>query len=313
MSDEADQVRQLATSCRFYQHEFPQVDEVVMAQITSVEQVGAMVSLLEYGGASGMILASEISRRRVRSIKQVVQVGKTIPCTVIRVDEGKRYIDLSKKRVSQSDTKQAEERYANSRHVHSILARVAHICGKKMIELYEMFGWDLYKQFGHAYFAFNALANGDHSVLDKYDMPEEVKTALLNVIKQKMAPKPCTIYAKIEATCYGEEGVAGLKKAFEAALAIQTPQVPLRLRIIGPPVYVISTTCSVQIQGMNLVKQCVEKIAQELVAYGGKCVCEHGPQLSDGDLNVEKLTTVDGEEDDEDEDDDEDDEDEDYE
>eukprot|EP00461_Guttulinopsis_vulgaris_P004522 UN04524 len=312
--DEAQQVRQIATSCRFYQSEFPQVDDVVMAQITAVEQVGAMVTLLEYGGIQGMILASEISRRRFRSIKQVVQVGKTIPCTVIRVDPVKGYIDLSKKRVSVNDTKQAEDRYANSRHVHSIMARVAHITKRSLLELYQMFIWDLYKEFKHAYYAFNALANNDLSVLDKYtQVPQDVKDVLLQTIKQKMAPKPCTIFARIEATCYGEMGITGLKKAFEAGIAQQTEQVKLRLRIVGPPVYVITTTCNVQTQGMQIVKQAIEAISTEIQKYGGKASSELGPQLADGDIDVDKLgNTEAGEDDDEDDEYDEDDEDSDY-
>jgi translation initiation factor 2 subunit 1 len=37
--------------------------------------MGAYVSLLEYNGIEGMILLSELSRRRIRSITKLIKVG----------------------------------------------------------------------------------------------------------------------------------------------------------------------------------------------------------------------------------------------
>ena len=286
-----------------------------MAQIFKVEPVGAMVTLLEYSGIQGMILASEVSRRRFRSIKQVITVGKTIPCTVVRVDEAKGYIDLSKKRVSTNDAKQVEDRYAHSRNVHSIMARVAHVTQTNLEELYKMFCWDLYKQYEHAFFAFNAIANNDLTVLDKYSLPENVKSTLISVIKQKMSPKPASIYARVEATCFGPQGVYGLKEAFKVGLACSTEDVQLRVRVVGPPIYVITTTCNVPSKGLTVMKQAIEKINEYLVGIGGKLLCPNGPQMTENDLDLARIAQLgeDNEDGEDEEDDDEDDEDEDYE
>lgn len=304
--DEQKQVRAIASSCRFYAPKFPPLDSVVMVQIVKVEPVGAMVSLLEYQGLPGMILASEISRRRFRSIKQVISAGKIIPCTVIRVDEVKGFIDLSKKRVSPNDAKQLEDRYAHARTVHSILARVAHTTQSTLEELYTAFGWDLYKQYEHAYFAFNAIANNDLTVMEKYtDVSDNVKNTLIGLIKQKMSPKPASIFARIEATCFGPQGVYGLKDAFKAGLALSTEEIPLRIRTVGPPIYVITTTCNVPVKGLTVVKQAIEAISAHLAGIGGQCLCPHGPQMTDTDLDINALVEAaadDEDEDDEDED-----------
>ena len=45
--------------------------------------------LLEYNDIQGFIPASELSRRRIRSIPKLVQVGKIEPSVVTRVDEVK--------------------------------------------------------------------------------------------------------------------------------------------------------------------------------------------------------------------------------
>ena len=78
--------------------------------------MGAYVQLLEYENIEGMILLSELTRRRIRSVSKLikvrrwsqvgriipyqqnhVQVGRIEPAMVLRVDEDKGYIDLSKR------------------------------------------------------------------------------------------------------------------------------------------------------------------------------------------------------------------------
>jgi translation initiation factor 2 subunit 1 len=88
---------------RYYEAKFPEVDDVVMVQVRSIAEMGAYVSLLEYGNIEGMILLSELSRRRIRSVQKLIKVGRQEPVMVLRVDKEKGYIDLSKRRVSPED------------------------------------------------------------------------------------------------------------------------------------------------------------------------------------------------------------------
>lgn len=70
-------------------HFVEQVDDVVMVNVRSIAEMGAYVYLLEYNNIEGMILLSELSRRRIRSINKLIRVGKTEPVVVIRVDKEK--------------------------------------------------------------------------------------------------------------------------------------------------------------------------------------------------------------------------------
>jgi len=110
---------------RFYKKELPDVDEVVMCQVQQIAEMGAYVKLLEYDGAEGMILLSELSRRRIRSIQKLIRVGRNEVVVVLRVDKEKGYIDLSKRRVSPEDVIKCEEQFTKSKAVHSIIAHVA--------------------------------------------------------------------------------------------------------------------------------------------------------------------------------------------
>jgi len=111
--------------CRMYEARYPEVDTAVMIQVKNIADMGAYVSLLEYNNIEGMILFSELSRRRIRSVSSLIKVGRTEPVMVLRVDKEKGYIDLSKRRVSEEDIQTCEEMYNKSKLVHSIMRHVA--------------------------------------------------------------------------------------------------------------------------------------------------------------------------------------------
>ncbi|CAI7908762.1 unnamed protein product [Closterium sp. NIES-53] len=100
-----------------------------MVQVKNIADMGAYVSLLEYNNIEGMILLSELSRRRIRSISSLIKVGRQEPVMVVRVDKQKGYIDLSKRRVSEEEVAACEEKYNKSKMVHSIMRHVAETSG----------------------------------------------------------------------------------------------------------------------------------------------------------------------------------------
>lgn len=132
-------------SCRFYKEKYPEVEDVVMVNVRSIAEMGAYVHLLEYNNIEGMILLSELSRRRIRSINKLIRVGKTEPVVVIRVDKDKGYIDLSKRRVSAEDVEKCTERFAKAKAVNSILRHVAELLqyesNEQLEELYQKTAW----------------------------------------------------------------------------------------------------------------------------------------------------------------------------
>lgn len=135
--------------------------------------MGAYVKLLEYDNIDGMILLSELSRRRIRSIQKLIRVGRNEVVVVLRVDKEKGYIDLSKRRVSREDIIKCDERYNKSKVVHSIMRQyvghndavqtpatadnvssVAEKTQTPLEELYESITWPLNRKYGHAIDAF---------------------------------------------------------------------------------------------------------------------------------------------------------------
>ncbi|CAF1209927.1 unnamed protein product, partial [Didymodactylos carnosus] len=102
-------------TCRFYKQKLPETDDLVMVNVVNIEEMGVYVHLLEYNNIEGMILLTELSRRRIRSINKLIRVGRNEVVVVVRVDRDKGYIDLSKRRVSPEDISKCEEKFVRAK------------------------------------------------------------------------------------------------------------------------------------------------------------------------------------------------------
>ncbi|XP_020097198.1 eukaryotic translation initiation factor 2 subunit alpha homolog isoform X5 [Ananas comosus] len=246
--------------CRMYEAKYPEVDMAVMIQVKHIADMGAYVSLLEYNNIEGMILFSELSRRRIRSVSSLIKVGRQEPVMVLRVDRDKGYIDLSKRRVSEEDIQACEERYNKSKLVHSIMRHVAETLDLDLEDLYVHVGWPLYRKYGHAFEAFKLIVTDPDSVLDpltrevKEDGPDgqavtkavpamtpEVKDALVKNIRRRMTPQPLKIRADIEMKCFQFDGVLHIKEAMRKAEAAGSDDCPVKIKLVAPPLYVLTT------------------------------------------------------------------------
>ena len=88
---------------RFYRNEWPEKDELVMVMIRDVNEDGAYVQLLEYNNREALILASSVTRKRVKNVKRLLKMGTQDCMQVISVDKEGGFIDLSRRTVQVQD------------------------------------------------------------------------------------------------------------------------------------------------------------------------------------------------------------------
>jgi len=229
---------QIGGNTRYYPQDFPSVEELVVVNVRNIAEMGAYVSLLEYNGIEGMILLSELSRRRIRSINRLLRVGRNEVVMVIRVDKDKGYIDLSKRRASPEDIVKAEERSSKAKAVHAIVKHMSIKLKIPMLSLYERIFWPLYKAYGHAYDALQVAVGDPEPIIGPatgtlpagawqwpvtatatkptgvvVDITPEERTELYEFILAKMKPQPLRIRADIQVTCVKYEGVEAVRAA----------------------------------------------------------------------------------------------------
>ncbi|CAK9135824.1 unnamed protein product [Ilex paraguariensis] len=275
--------------CRMYEARYPEVDQAVMIQVKSMADSGAYVSLLEYNNIEGMILFSELSRRRIRSISSLIKVGRIEPVMVLRVDKEKGYIDLSKRRVSEEDIQACEERYNKSKLVHSIMRHVAETMKLDLEDLYIHVGWPLYRKYGHAFEAFKLIVNDPDSILNSLTrevkeigpdgqevtkvvpaVTEEVKDALIKNIRRRMTPQPLKIRADIEMKCFQFDGVLHIKEAMRKAEAAGNKDCPVKIKLVAPPAYVLNTQTLDKEQGIAILNKAIAACTEEIERHKGK-------------------------------------------
>lgn len=85
-----------------------QEGDVVTGEVTSLADFGAFIDL---GGADGLVHISELSWGRVEHPSEVLSIGDEVEVQVIKIDEKRKRIGLSKKRLEPEPWEEIDERY----------------------------------------------------------------------------------------------------------------------------------------------------------------------------------------------------------
>lgn len=279
--------------CRFYEAKYPEIESLVMVNVRTIADMGAYVSLLEYNNIEGLILLSELSRRRIRSINKLIRVGRNEVAMVLRVDKDKGYIDLSKRRVSPEDVAACEDKFNKAKAVHGVLRHLAERRKFELEELYERIAWPLYRKYGHAYDAFKialaeesgggggggeATSAATDDPFATLDVPPDVIDELKLYIRRRLAPQPIKIRADVEVSCFTYEGIDAIRDALFAGIACGTDQSPIKIRLIAPPIYVLSTMTLEKDAGIALLQRAIDVILERIGEKGGKMDVKMAPK-----------------------------------
>jgi len=233
------------------------------------------------------------------------------------VDQDKGYIDLSKRRVVQEDIKRCEEKYSKAKTVNQILRHVGELLDyeddKMLEELYKKTAWCFDKKYptsGKSHEMFKEAAQKPE-VLDELDIDDHTKEVLLKNIKRRLTPQAVKVRADVEVLCYAYEGIDAVKAALRAGLKLATEEVPLKINLIAPPIYVISVTLFNEEKGVEAVRASMEAIKNSIEASKGtfnvkldpKVVTEREDQKLQEELEQRErdMMEKDGDEDSEDE------------
>jgi len=279
-------------TCRFYEREFPEIEEVVVAKVHNIGEMGAYARLLEYNDKEGMILMSELSRRRIRSVNKLVRVGRDEYVVVLRADTDKGYIDLSKRRTNQEDYQAAHDRYEKAKGIHSIVKHTAERLNysenSELESLMSRAVWYFDKKYDDkknpvkASYKVYQNAVDDGSVLDEADLTEQERAELLRNIRLKMMPTPDKIRADISVSCTGPDGVEAVKEALRAGIRsagakhrgegdeVKLNEVitdEISITLIAPPEYVVTTQSLCREKGINLVKSALTAIEEKIKEF----------------------------------------------
>lgn len=274
------------TSCRFYEQRYPDLEELVLVKVRTIEPTAAYCHLLEYGNVEGMIPLSEVSRRRIRSIGKHLRVGKTEVVQVFRVDKEKGYIDLSKKKVTEDDVRQAEERYNNAKAVHSIMAHVGmewsrnpNVDVQNLEGLYEKIAWPLVnsRKFSSAYEAFKTGNASPEKVFGPLNLHPELYALLVKDIQERLKANPHRIRSDIELTCFAYEGIDAVKDVLLQGQQMGTDSCPLKITLTACPHYVLRVQSLDKEEAFTVIRAAIAQMTQLIKDKGGNLKVDKEP------------------------------------
>lgn len=283
---------------RMYEDVYPKPEDLVYVKIVEIKEIGADAALLEYDNIKGMILGSEITLKRVNYVRRLLQVNKEEVVRVLRVDNNKGYIDLSKKAVKPEEAEECKKKYKKSKQVDLILRNLSVKTEVKIEKLYKHLAWPLYREYGHCFDAFKLILEGDKNVLEKIsfknkEKEELIKKKLIELIELKMKPLPSKIRADFELKCFTFEGVEAIKEALLSGEKKGTEKIPIKFKTLGSPAYECTISTINKQEGMDVVNNAIKEVERVIKEKGGIFSLKEKPRII-GENERKKSTDTDG-------------------
>jgi len=296
---------------RFYEAEFPELEEIVVVQVKRIVDMGAYVNLLEYDNQEGMMLLSELSKRRIRSVAKLLRVGRTEICLVLRVDKDKGYVDLSKRRVEPEDASAKEEQFARAKAVHGIMRHVAQTHEVPVNELSAKASWPLYAKYTDAFEAYKKHINQELDLWKELDfsqpgqdlssLADKIKEDIELNLRRRLIQQTVRLRAKVEVSCSEYEGIDAVKEALLEGMKASKEDCEVKINLVAHPLFVLTCTCREKALGMSTLDSAMELIEKAIGERKGEFAIKAKPEIMGQDEKAEDISSDeedDGEEED---------------
>lgn len=195
---------------------FPEVDELVFCTVTSVQSHSVFVKLEEYG-SSGMIHISEVAPGRIRNIRDFVVENKPVVCKVIGINQERGHIDLSLRRVTESQRRAKVNDVKQQQKAEKIVEALAKQLSVQPAQLYAQISDKVSNEFSTIFEAFMAIAKGEFQT-SALGLPANISDALNEAIMQRIKPPVVELNGKLSLTSYEPDGVSIVRDALRQVL-----------------------------------------------------------------------------------------------
>ena len=117
-----------------------------------------------------------------------------------------------------------------------------------------------------------------------------MQNELQSYIGKRLTPQPTKVRADVEVTCFGYEGIDAVKNALRAAESKNTPETQVKVKLVSPPLYVLTSQTLDKDTGIAILEQAIQEIDGNIKAAGGRCETKMAPKAvterDDADLQA---------------------------
>lgn len=192
----------------------PEEGEIIICTVKKILFHSVFVSLDEYENKEGMIHISEIAPGRIRNIRDYVKEGKKVVCKILRVNTEKGHIDLSLRRVNNSERIKKNNEYKQEQKAEKLLEAVAKKNKKSLKDMFDEIGVKLITEYGSLSLGFQNIAT-DNSLIKGLVLNKKLEESLLEIINEKIKPVEVKISAILTVQNNSSNGIDIIKKVLK--------------------------------------------------------------------------------------------------
>jgi translation initiation factor 2 subunit 1 len=255
---------------------FPELGELVIARVTSIQPGYVEVELEDYRGleheghAHGMVSISELSNRWVKNIHSIITVGQRVVLLVLRIDKERGYVDLSLRRVTkeQKSSKMNAWRYATK--AENLLKFFAEQHGMSLEDLHIKAIFPLIEKFGELRAAMEAIKEDGVATVEEikeFTLDEPIRSAFISFVSDNVTIHKVEVFAEFKIRSNEGNGIMLIKQALIEAKNMKAPKgLELKIYYVGSPYY------RVEIEAFEYIEaeKQLEKIKEHVETIIGK-------------------------------------------
>ena len=261
---------------KYYNKEYPDVDEMVMIRIDNIGESCVNVTLMEYN-IQGIIVFKELWHRRLRkrNLRQAAPIGRSMPAQVMsNRDDGSKVISLTKKRITPEETKDFSKLFSKNRKIISMIENLSHILSLDFKDLTKKIIHKLNEKYiENNEYDFDSIHdlmetyNDDFSYLDFLDLDANLKENFIDIIQKNFKVEDIKLSVKIALVSNSPQGINTVK---EILLKHESENPDINMYLDTSPYYIFETVTTDLNKYKKKLNDLVSKTESDLLANNCK-------------------------------------------
>ncbi|MBS3069146.1 translation initiation factor IF-2 subunit alpha [Candidatus Micrarchaeota archaeon] len=217
--------------------EMPEQDELVLATVKKIMPYGAFCTLDEYGNREAFVHISEVAPRWIKNIHEFLHEGQHVVAKIYQIVAEKNQVDLSLKRVSDSERKMKLESVKKEKRAQKLF-EVALKQAKSTGTEAAAARVKLEGKYGDLISAFEEMSQNGEKAIEGLGIEKGLVKALLEICTKNIKKASAQLRGVLSLVSYSEEGIEEIK----AILAhLKAPEgVQAQISYLGAPRYQIT-------------------------------------------------------------------------
>ncbi len=243
----------------------PSYNELVIGTVEEIYDHGAFISLDEYGGLKAYIPLNEVSHSWFRGIREVLKKKQKRVFKVIRLDRRRGIVDVSLKRVSESERKQKLFEWKRLQRADKLLEIAAKKIGKSLEDTYKEAGWKLEDYYGEIFAGFEEAALRGEEALEEAGVKDPWKKILTELAKAHIKFSIAKISGIFHLECYQRDGIERIKRillSWQDSIKMDG-NIKIRLYTLGSPKYKLDIESLDYKTAEGILRNILEKVKKK--------------------------------------------------